>query len=79
MGFPTPVGEWMAGEFRSPVESLLRDRHSFCSAFLPASASQDLLAQASSGRYDTTDRMWRWLTLELWGRRFFLGQNPSLL
>jgi asparagine synthase (glutamine-hydrolysing) len=79
MGFPTPVSDWMSGAFRAPVEALLSDRNSFCSQFLNAQAAEDLLAKSRSGQHDTTDRVWRWLMLEIWGRRFFMGQNPSLV
>jgi asparagine synthase (glutamine-hydrolysing) len=79
MGFPTPVSDWMSGAFRPPVEALLSDRNSFCSQFLNAQATSDLLAKSRSGQHDTTDRVWRWLMLEIWGRRFFMGQNPSLV
>jgi asparagine synthase (glutamine-hydrolysing) len=77
MGFPTPIRDWLAGPHRLKVEALLLDPRGFVSQTLPRAAIQDLLAR--TGREDTTDRVWRLLTFELWGRRFFLeGADPQL-
>ncbi len=77
MGFPTPIRDWLAGPRRSSVEALLLDPRGFVSQTLQRSAVQNLLAR--TGREDTTDRVWRLLTFELWGRRFFLdGAEPQL-
>lgn len=78
MGFPTPIRKWLAGEFRKPVEALLTDPSAFCRPFLKQDAAAALLAKSRSGQHDTTDRIWRWLMLELWGRRFFMNSRPSL-
>jgi asparagine synthase (glutamine-hydrolysing) len=78
MGFPTPVGPWLSGEYRERVADLLSGPASFCRQVLHAEGIEDVLALARSGQHDTTDRIWRLLTLELWGRRFFLNQAPSL-
>lgn len=76
MGFPTPLQGWLAGEYRRPVEEILLDPHGFVSQTLDRNAIAATLALA--GREDTTDRVWRLLTLETWGRQFFLGQSVEL-
>jgi asparagine synthase (glutamine-hydrolysing) len=78
MGFPTPISAWLQGTYRGRIEELLGAKDSFSRQVLRGTAGDDLLAQARSGKYDTTDRIWRLLTLELWGRRFFLSQKPAL-
>lgn len=78
MGFPTPLARWLVGKHSRPIEAMLQDRHGFSRQFMRPEEAGNLVAQARSGRYDMTDRLWRLLTFELWGRRFFLGQNPSL-
>ena len=77
MGFPTPLSTWLAGAYGEQVASLTGARGSFCREFLTQKAGNDLMQQMRSGFYDTTDRVWRLLTLELWGRRFFRGEHPS--
>ncbi len=76
MGFPTPLKEWLAGPYRQPVEKLLRDPRGFVSQTLRPDAVEATLAL--TGREDTTDRVWRLLTLELWGREFFLDGRVEL-
>lgn len=79
MGFPTPVRKWLAEEFQKPTLSLLADQRAFSREFMNPEACDALLAKARSAQFDTTDQIWRWLMLELWGRRFFLGQEPTLV
>jgi asparagine synthase (glutamine-hydrolysing) len=77
MGFPTPIQQWLNGPYRSAVHSLLTAQDSFLSQTLSPAAVQATLAQ--HGRQDATDRVWRLLTLELWGRRFFLQRPTEIL
>jgi len=79
MGFPTPIGGWLRQEYRPAVEALLSDRQGFSRQFLEGGELDRLLAKTRSGREDTTDRIWRLLTFEIWGRRFFLGKESPLL
>jgi asparagine synthase (glutamine-hydrolysing) len=79
MGFPTPVSGWLAGPYRERVASLVGGRRAFCRQFLTREGADQLMDQTRSGMHDTTDRVWRLLTLELWGRRFFCGERPSLM
>jgi asparagine synthase (glutamine-hydrolysing) len=76
MGFPTPLSGWLTGPYRQPVEALLRDPQGFCAQTLPPKAIAALLSR--TGYEDTTDRVWRLLTLELWGRQFFLNRPANL-
>jgi asparagine synthase (glutamine-hydrolysing) len=74
LGFPTPVESWLRGEYRRPVEALLGG--GFCAQVLNAPAIAATLAR--TGYEDTTDRVWRLLTLEIWGRRFFLDRPAEI-
>lgn len=76
MGFPTPISGWLSGEWRRPVERLLLDPQGFCGQILSRAAIARTLAL--TGRQDTTDRVWRLLTLEAWGRRFFLNRPAEI-
>jgi asparagine synthase (glutamine-hydrolysing) len=75
MGFPTPLSDWLRGEFRTPVHKLLTEKDSFLQSVLSPQAVRAVLQ--SSDSQDTTDRIWRLLNLEIWGRRFFLNRPVS--
>lgn len=77
MGFPTPLRAWLDGPFQKPVRALLTDSRSFIGQILDPTVIRHLLDRGAAGREDTTDRLWRLLVLELWGRRFFAPQKPS--
>lgn len=72
MGFPTPIKGWLRRDFRNPVHELLKAKNSFTAQYLNHKYVEILLSR--SDQEDTTDRVWRLLTLELWGRHFFLNR-----
>ncbi len=76
MGFPTPLRTWLDGPFQKSVHALLTDSRSFVGQMLDPAVIRQLLDRGAQGRDDTTDRVWRLLVLELWGRRFFQPGEP---
>ena len=78
MGFPTPLRQWLLDpRAGAPLRHHARQRRT-CSpptSILPR--LDDLLLRQTSGREDATDRIWRLLTLQLWGDLFLTGKREE--
>ena len=78
MGFPTPLRAWLrAPQAGSYLESLM-DREAFVAEYLDHAYIRTLAEEHRRGRIDATDRLWRLLNLELWGRIFFRGESGKI-
>jgi asparagine synthase (glutamine-hydrolysing) len=73
MGFPTPLRAWLRGEQSAAIRAALLDRGGFLAAYIDRTALEGLLDRHDRGLEDATDRIWRLLNLELWGRIFLTG------
>lgn len=73
MGFPTPLRAWLLGEQAASIRATLLDRNGFLAAYVDRAALENLLRRHARGLEDATDRIWRLLNLELWGRIFLAG------
>ena len=78
MGFPVPVGDWLRGGFRSVVEDYVlsdrvRARGLFNHEFVRALVSRHYAGE------NHTERIWMLINVEIWLRRFFDGEQPTLL
>jgi len=70
MGFPTPLGQWLRGEFTSVLdETVLSQRAQARGIFDPAGVRQ-LVEEHRSGALDHTERLWALMNVELWYRGF---------
>lgn len=79
MGFPVPVGPWLAGPHAGLVdEYVLGDRARQRGYFRPDTL-QNLAAQHRSGAVDHADRLWLLINLEIWQRLFIDGESPERL
>lgn len=73
MGFPTPLRQWFADPASNAMLDSLVSPQSFLASFMDIALIKQLLAQHRSGFHDGTDRLWRLLNLELWGKAAFSG------
>ena len=74
MGFPTPVGAWFRGAYRSVIEDYAlsarsRDRGVFDPAFV-----RNLVAEHQAGARDHSQRLWSLVNFEMWARQFIDGE-----
>ena len=76
MGFPTPLRQWLREPRAAPLLEHLRAPNGLLAAYLDLPALEALLERHRSGLEDATDRIWRLLTLQLWGDIFLAGKNP---
>jgi asparagine synthase (glutamine-hydrolysing) len=76
-GFPTPLRDW----FRDPLVGLLLNRlyeaNGLLAAYLDLDEVRRLVANHQSGTADNTERIWRLLTLQVWGDVFLNGESPE--
>jgi asparagine synthase (glutamine-hydrolysing) len=75
MGFPTPLRAWLRDDRAKPIFSALLDRSSFLSALIERAPVENLIQLHLTGQQDATDRIWRLLTLQLWGDIFITGRR----
>ncbi len=66
MGFPTPLGSWLRGDFTHLLDEILltdraRERGLFNARFV-----EKLIAEHRSGAADHTERLWALMNLEWW-------------
>jgi asparagine synthase (glutamine-hydrolysing) len=77
MGFPTPLRQWLMDPRAAAIFPLLTDRRGFLADYLDLDRVHALIERHLSGRYDATDRIWRLLTLQLWGDVFITGKRAQ--
>jgi asparagine synthase (glutamine-hydrolysing) len=76
MGFPVPIGPWLAGGARRVVsEYVLGPRALSRGLFRPAALRRLVAAHDATGRHG--DRLWLLVTLEMWHRVFLDGEEPG--
>ena len=78
MGFPTPLRQWLIEPAAASLLAQLTDRDGLLAPYIDFTYLKDLLARHQSGREDATDRIWRLLNLQLWGKMFIL-QKANVL
>jgi len=74
MGFPTPLRQWLMDPKAQPLYALLEDPDGLLARYLDAAALAQLIRQHRTGQCDFTDRIWRLLTLQIWGHVFLTGK-----
>ncbi len=74
MGFPTPLRQWLMQPEAAPLFGVLLDREGLLARYLDARRLDDLLERHQAGLEDATDRIWRLLNLQIWGRVFLTGE-----
>ncbi len=77
MGFPTPLHEWLLHDRAKGLINYLRDPDGILAAYVSAEFLEDLIHKHYGGQYDTTDRIWRLLNLQLWGDIYLTGRREE--
>jgi asparagine synthase (glutamine-hydrolysing) len=77
MGFPTPLRQWLLDPRAAHLFQIMRAGDGLLASYIDPSALADLLHRQVSGREDVTDRIWRLLTLQLWGDMFLTGKREE--
>ena len=70
MGFGVPIGDWFRGDLGDRFEELALAPDSITRDYLDQSVGRELLDAHRSRREDNETRLWTWLMLEAWGRRW---------
>ncbi|HMC62089.1 MAG TPA: asparagine synthase (glutamine-hydrolyzing), partial [Candidatus Solibacter sp.] len=77
MGFPTPLRQWLMDPRADRLFAILRGRGGLLAQYVDAAELDALLARQRSGQEDATDRIWRLLTLQLWGDLWLTGKRDE--
>jgi len=77
MGFPTPVRQWLRDPRAAHLFQIMRAKDGLLASYLDPAALDNLLRLQHAGREDATDRIWRLLTLQLWGDIFLTGKRDE--
>ena len=77
MGFPTPLRKWLHDPRAARLFKIIRARDGLLASYIDPAALDNLLHFQVSGREDATDRIWRLLTLQLWGDVFLTGKRED--
>jgi asparagine synthase (glutamine-hydrolysing) len=79
MGFPVPVGRWLAKEFRPMVDEFVSSPRAMERGLFNPAAIQQMVAEHYSGAARHGDRLWLLVNLEIWQRIFRDGETPDRL
>jgi asparagine synthase (glutamine-hydrolysing) len=79
MGFPVPVGRWLAGPFQGMVDEYVLGARARQRGHFEDSAVRALAEEHRSGKIDHADRLWLLINLEIWQRLFIDGEPVERL
>ena len=77
MGFPTPLRDWLLDPRAANLYDILRAKDGLLAKYTDASQLGRLIDRQRSGAEDATDRIWRLLTLQLWGDLWITGKREE--
>ena len=72
-----PLKQWLREPALAGRLDSLAAPDSFISRWTQPREVARIVAAHRAGQIDATDRIWRLLNLELWGRRFFVSGEPQ--
>ncbi len=75
MGFPTPVGRWFRGEFKSVVDEYALGERTLARGMFEPDALRRVAAEHAAGVADHTERLWSLVNFEMWQRQFIDGET----
>ena len=79
MGFPVPVGHWLANQFRPMVDEFVLSPRAIERGLFNPAAVQQMVSEHVSGQSRHGDRLWLLVNLEIWQRIFRDGETPDRL
>jgi asparagine synthase (glutamine-hydrolysing) len=74
MGFSTPLRRWLLDPRAGALYGILLARDGLLSSYVDSAALDRLIGKHMRGEEDATDRIWRLLTLQVWGDLFLNGK-----
>ena len=74
MGFPVPIGRWLAGPFEGLVDEYVLGSRAQERGYFESSELERLAGEHRSGRIDHAERLWLLINLEIWQRLFVDGE-----
>jgi asparagine synthase (glutamine-hydrolysing) len=77
MGFPVPVGRWLANQFKPMVDEFILGPRALNRGLFHAAALGQLAAEHAAGGARHGDRLWLLMNLEIWHRIFRDGEPPD--
>jgi asparagine synthase (glutamine-hydrolysing) len=77
MGFPTPIGRWLAGEFSHVVDEFVLGSRTQARGLFDAAAVGEIAREHRAGAGHHGDRLWLLINLEIWQRIFADGEAPA--
>ena len=77
MGFPTPLRQWLMDPRADHLFAILRARDGLLAQYVNTAELDALLARQRAGQEDATDRIWRLLTLQVWGDLWLRGKREE--
>jgi len=72
-GFMIPLGRWLRGELRAPMEDLLSSERLRARGLFSPAVVEALKREHLEGRRGHADRLWSLMILELWMRQHLDG------
>jgi asparagine synthase (glutamine-hydrolysing) len=69
---------WLLSPEAAGLYEYLLEENGFLAGFLNLGWLQGLLDQHRSGSVDATDRIWRLLTVQVWGDWYFTGRKGTI-
>lgn len=77
MGFPTPIRAWLRSARAEELFTALRSPDGLVASYCDMDVVNDLIARNRAGVEDCTNRIWRLLTLQIWGAVFLTGDSDQ--
>jgi asparagine synthase (glutamine-hydrolysing) len=77
MGFPVPMGRWLATDFAPLVADLVLGPRARARGLFEPDAIARLVREHRAGTAQHGDRLWLLLNLEIWQRVFIDGEEPE--
>ncbi len=74
-GFALPLGAWMRGSYRRPIESMLLSKRFFDRGWFEPEVVRRTVAEHMAGRFDHSARLWSLIAWESWCRNFLDGEG----
>jgi asparagine synthase (glutamine-hydrolysing) len=75
MGFPTPLRAWFSEPAAERIFSQLMRSEGLLASLLDLKRVAELIERHRQAQEDATDRIWRLLTLQIWGEVFLTGAS----
>jgi len=75
MGFPVPVGDWLAGPFTRLVDEYVLSGRARQRGYFEDEALQRMAQEHRGGHVNHADRLWLLINLEIWQRLFIDGES----